>query len=377
MKLFIDESGSTGQPLIDIDGLTNYKDQPFFCLAGILVENKEQVELLENLVDKLKATHRIQSAELKSKNIYETKPQLFMDLFQKLYEEAIPIFWELMDKKYYLCMQITNTFILPPHALPFDNDAISQRRVFSEGLYSILPDNLFSEFCDLCLEPSKDNFEQLLEKLITFFKDSEDPIFDVFSKSVLMSKDDYSEMVAQEGDEAFKKFLPLPDIDKRNRTVSILPNTHAFANLIARCEKYRQDNELAPFVIIHDEQKHFDEILRANFETMKNTNTDELLKDTIIAEKSIYKIHENVSISFEDSKQHKMIQLADLIAGFIMRSWSDFFYGNFKSLNRYIAVWQYFILEDKNGEPGHPSVGANMVIPEFHYALLIRHLRKF
>jgi len=379
MKLFIDESGNTGQPLVEGEGLSNFQEQPFFALAGILIQDQPKQQALEYLIDGLKSKYRIQATELKSKNIYETKPKLYIELFQGIADLGVPIFWELMDKKYYLCMHITNTFILPAPSHPLISDtSIEFQRISAEALYFILADTFLTKFSRLCLNPNKQEFESTFKEFIEVVSNADGEIGEVLKSSAETAYEDYIRLSkVASGTPAFLRFMPLPDTDKKNRTISILPNTNAFTNLIARCEKYRSDMGLDSFTIIHDEQKHFDDILTANFEVMKSTNADELLEGTLISQKSSYRIHPAVSLSFADSKQYKVIQTADLIAGFLMRSWNDFFLGKFKSFNRYVSIWQYFILPDQPGHEQHPSLGANMVIPQSHYQLLISHLHKF
>lgn len=147
---------------------------------------------------------------------------------------------------------------------------------------------------------------------------------------------------------------------------------HAFTNLIARCEKYRVDSNLPVFDIIHDEQKHFDEILKANFKNMKNVNADSLPKDTFIDHTTTYNIYESTAVTFANSKSYKIIQIADLTTGFIMRSWNDFYFGDFKSFDRHKAIWKSLIFYDET----HQSVGINMVVPSIDHLLLVKHLRK-
>ena len=104
MKLYIDESGNTGETLSK-DSKFNFEEQPYYVLAGILVDDNTSTEL-EKFISSQKTTHHIQGNELKAKNIYSSKPAFVSELFDYIISNDIPFFIELMDKLFYLNIQL-------------------------------------------------------------------------------------------------------------------------------------------------------------------------------------------------------------------------------------------------------------------------------
>ncbi len=237
---------------------------------------------------------------------------------------------------------------------------------------------MFASFCELCLAPDAAKFELMFDQLEEFFAGMPgDPVIEKLHQSLLRSKKDYQEFLADVGNpDAYNRFLPLPDTDKKNRVTTILPNTNSFANLVGRAERLRTDSGLTDITIIHDEQAHFDEIMKANLEIMKNTDADKLLEGTKVGEKSLYKIHDSSTVSFEDSKAYKPIQVADLLAGFMSRAWDDYYNGRFESLDRYTGILRTLFFRGVGGLNDHQSAGPNMVAPETHYNMFMQRLKQ-
>src|SRR5258706_15838408 len=99
MKLYIDESGNTGETLSE-DYKFNFAEQPFYTLAGILPGKNDK--LLVEYLESLKLKYSIHANDLKAKKIYKSKPQLIIDLIAFIEKHRIPHFIEIMDKIYNL-----------------------------------------------------------------------------------------------------------------------------------------------------------------------------------------------------------------------------------------------------------------------------------
>jgi len=76
MKLFIDESGNTGETL-SLDSAFNFKEQPYYVLSGILLNSIEERKL-SKYISQLIEKYKIGGDELKAKNIYKYKPCFLM-----------------------------------------------------------------------------------------------------------------------------------------------------------------------------------------------------------------------------------------------------------------------------------------------------------
>ncbi|SEW35769.1 Protein of unknown function [Chitinophaga sp. YR573] len=367
MKLYIDESGNTGQVIIEED-IKRFKEQPVFALGGLLLENEEKENLLIKFIGRIKAKYQIQAPELKSKSIYESKPGVIKEFFKEFKKLDIPFFLEIMDKQYYLSIQLVNTFFLHSIYFSLTNDAFNQlRNLIADYVDQNLPESYYVDFCRICLTPSKEGFEQLFTDLCEYFDYPDNEVEELCLDYLLGTKKEYDDSIELD---SFVNYLPLPDLDKKGRITSILPHTHAFSYLIARCEKYRVDNGLPSFVIVHDEQKYFDEILKITLDTMKKTQIDKMFMDSLISDKAIFKVSDLSIVNFENSKSSTIIQIADVITGFIMRAWQDFKSKDFKSLDRYKDILKDLIFNDTL----HVACGVNFVVSQNDWKLFLKYL---
>jgi len=325
MKLFIDESGNTGPTKIK-NLVSNFADQPYYTLAGILINNKQENQLssiLENLVQEF----RIQASELKAKRLYEKNPNFIIELTEYISRNQIPCFIEIMEKKYYMDTQILEAFIIPSHLMTISNELIMHKQAIASNLSEYLSNEIYENFCNTCQNYTAEGFENFIRFIK--FKLSKHPINDAkrfLLNMVKMTETHYLELKTKIPTGAFKSFLPIPDRKHNDKYLFMLPNYHAFSNLIGRVNLYIKKNKLGNFTIIHDDQKQFDIIYKdiiQHFKTSK-LNSNEMIKNTIIEQKVDFNFNHNFSLHFEKSENLIALQCADLLAGFIMRYLKDF-----------------------------------------------------
>lgn len=107
-EYYIDESGNTGDlSTVKIDSY--FVEQRMFALAAF------GCTLDQDFTDKLgalKKAHRIQSSELKSKQAYD-KPRFIFDLLDLLETRRAPIFIELVDKHFFVVVNIIERMVVP------------------------------------------------------------------------------------------------------------------------------------------------------------------------------------------------------------------------------------------------------------------------
>jgi hypothetical protein len=105
-EYFIDESGNTGD-LSTIKIGSYFSDQRMFALAafGCMLDNE-----FTDKFRSLKAAHRMLGDEVKSKQTYE-KPRFILDLLDLLETYDCPIFIELVDKHYFIVMNIIERMV--------------------------------------------------------------------------------------------------------------------------------------------------------------------------------------------------------------------------------------------------------------------------
>src|ERR1700679_57119 len=113
---YLDESGSNGD-LVKAGDSFDFAQQPVFALACIGVYDMPD---FENEIKRLKAQHRVQSAELKSTALKD-KPSFVTEMAAYLELKRLPVFIEVVDKRFFFCVNMVNHLILPAGG-PIDHE---------------------------------------------------------------------------------------------------------------------------------------------------------------------------------------------------------------------------------------------------------------
>lgn len=358
MKLYVDESGNTGETLTRGSNF-NFIDKPYYALCGVLIPDSVRIDF-EIHIERLKTKHRIQGLELKAKYLYAKKQKFIFDVITYILENKIAYFVELMDKKYYLNVQLIKYFIVPYYATEITNYDLERRKYLASTIGDILNYDVYYNLIKTVKEYSKDALLHFYDYLIKYLHSiGRNDI----GQNVLATKQDFLEAI-KEDPKLIKDFLPIPDLNPHNRLIHLLPNYNALSNLVGRAQKYL---ELAggpnPFVIVNDNQDQFENIYNLVLQEMKKGETDKLYQSTHISELVKFGINEDVHLEFKDSRSDIVIQISDLIAGLSTRFWRDFVNGNKKELDSYLPL----ITEMDYPYVGF-NVGINYVVPisQFH-----------
>jgi len=361
MKLYIDESGNTGETLIK-NGKPNFNDQPYYVLAGLLISDSIKSDFISYIQTK-KTESKIQSPELKAKNIYEKQSGFIIDIVNYITTNNIPVFIELMDKHFYLNIQILEHIIVPSYSLPLTNKNMQYKNILASNITPYLSDKIYEQFVIACKEYNAIELEKLFQIFLTHFSNTNN---EDLKKNIELTIEDYNEKKAKSR-EAYKSFLPIPDKNPKNRLIHLLPNYQAFTGLVGRVEKHRVDFKTEDYEIVHDEQKQFDIIYKAAFDLMKENDTDGVVANTIISERAIFNINKDLKLEFVDSKQELLIQISDLISGFVMRFWKDFSENNSKNVSKYCSTFKK-LTYPVNGA----TMGINFVVPDLEHMKYVR-----
>src|SRR5437588_689110 len=100
LTYYIDESGHSGDLASNTGSNFDFEGQPYFALAAVGIS---ALANLEDVIGQLRAKHRIPIGELKSKAL-QSKPAFVADLLNLLIEEKCPLFVEVVDKRYFICI---------------------------------------------------------------------------------------------------------------------------------------------------------------------------------------------------------------------------------------------------------------------------------
>lgn len=318
LNIFIDESGNTGDVRVAREENFIFSGQPYFVLAGIGIWEDCQSEI-ETFVQDLKRRYRIQSPELKSSRLYESKPHFVVELFDYLWLKQYPLFVEINDKKYFLCMQINNLICRTLLGMPPTDMTLDFIQRAADYLYDILPTRVFALFSSACRERGKQSLDDFISSLKTVLLLRTDEFGRVLLGILEETLDEYTE----NDRETIESLLPEPDLSTKGQKLSALPNIPALANIMSRVEQYRKDTGITETTFVHDEQAYFFHILQDNMRTLEENDFSAFHRNNRL--NGLVYFHMNKMSLVEGKSTDEIgIQIADVIAGTMYRLWSEF-----------------------------------------------------
>jgi len=349
---YLDESGPIGDAVNHGDS-----NQPFFVLAAIGVAD---TKAFDAPIRRLRKQHHIQGAELKSKSLV-AKPKFRADLINELLVNDTPLFVEVVDKRYFICCNIASFNVLGPQ-MGYEEGAELNflRTTLADFLYVEADEPLFNAFVKSCLNPSADTMATSfleLEKLARQPR-NEPPKQEIATGLLHMinaARDEYKEILKSDS-EAHRRFLPPPDLNKKNKEVWMLPQLTSFTNIYARVNRF-YNGKLKEIHIIHDEQLEVEDILRRG----KALSESLSMKDQLPYTPGANFIFEE-SATFEFAKSHEQIgiQLADVLAGTVMRYFRDH---QKSGVDPDLKQVMRLLLDQSDAQTGF---GINQVVPLFN-----------
>lgn len=355
MTFYLDESGHSGDAVNSGDEF-DFKGQPFFALAAVGIEDEA---FIAARIDELKALHRIPPSELKSKSL-TSKSKFVLDVISFLESIDAPILVELVDKRFFIIANIVS-FQLTPACMSFPEGASTSyiRNGIADFLCAEAPNELLDIFAQACLEPSDENVLlsfSALQELGEKRRKLVGPVAECLCLMVEDARSEYLELKAGDAN-AYLQFLPPPDHNKRNKRVWMLPNLTSFTNIYARLNLFFS-KKLSGIRIVHDQQLEIEEILQ-----LGKTNAETPKDERPFTPRSDYVFEESATLEFAHSYESIGLQLADVVAGAVMRYFRDSKSGDtHPDLDK--AVLQ--LIRNTNKKPGY---GVNQVVASFE----VRH----
>lgn len=308
---YLDESGNTGDA-INTGVAFDFSAQPVFVLAAVGVdEASAEIELT-----RLKAKHRIQSAELKSASVFR-KLHFIIDVQRFMQVNGLPFFIEAVDKRFFICANMIDRLVIPalgPSDL--EPNAVAVKNVFADYLYAAMPPDVMQAYLDACAQPhaalTRAAFRAMLNWLEPRIASNQ-----VAAGLHLFASDTFRdfEAVASAEGSADRAFLPIPDEGKHGKPYWMLPNLTSFTNIYARINLYC-GRDLSGVRLIHDEQLQFDLILADAKAVAERLAAQGLTSPLPHAD---FAFVQQALLSFESSTMSAGIQFADVLAGFVMR----------------------------------------------------------
>jgi hypothetical protein len=207
---YIDESGHSGD-VVSARAL-DFASQPVFALACIGVDDTEAI-VAE--LDRLRIVHGCGPGELKS--TMARLPQFVADLATYIARHDLPLFIELVDKRFFIAIHIVNHLLcgdLGPERVPMD-----ARKLVAEFLADEPSDSILLDYIALCRDPDVQALRRLLDRLWWWFDESDDDVARIGQVLVMESRDR-----AAVTDAGLDSFLPIADRTATDRLVWMLPN---------------------------------------------------------------------------------------------------------------------------------------------------------
>ncbi|MFJ5317521.1 DUF3800 domain-containing protein [Pectobacterium versatile] len=354
VTIYIDESGHSGD-MISSGNDFDFQRQPYFSLAGIGLEDSHDWEYQ---ISELRSQHRIPSGELKSKSLI-SKPKFSADVINTLLDQHVPLFIEIVDKRYFICTHITSFQLLAPClGYPESADLNSIKNTTADFLYFNAPTHLLNAFVTSCLVPGDSTLLKSFSSLRQMstqsnYRGSEAQIAQCITHMIEVAESEYKNLNDIQK-EPWLSFLPSPDLNKHAKRVWMLPNLTSFTNIYARINRY-YGHRLANIRLVHDQQLEVENILRQNKEAAESLHSIASLPYT---PNSDYRFEEKATFEFAMSHETIGIQLADIVAGAIMRFFRDVNAGSSISPELSDAVMR--IISKWDGSSG---CGLNQVVP--------------
>ena len=389
LKIYIDESGNTGESLVYKNKIF-FGDQPYFCLAGVILPIERKIIEAELL--SLCKKYNINMLELKANKIIKKKPKFFKDYFDILDKLDIPVFIEFMDKKYYVIANMIDYLIFPCYDFPPENQGdykfIRAKRLLSNELYKIISKNSYEAFSTLCLNENETNFNNAIYSIATDIIRSNVSDLNPVLMHLKSTHESISDIYAREPKKDHLKhyYRPLPDQGTK-RDLYLMPHVSSVFNMVPRFQYYAESISAESISIIHDEQSHYDDTLKNTLKEIyehtgkKGADLFKRMSEAILFSKNIDGYEQwfgrpnlsfdipkgSITMSFQISKQEIGIQMADLVAGFMTHTWR-YFQENEKLPNYAVKPYQYiFRLCGREA-----SRGCNFVVPDQHYDCVSR-----
>lgn len=317
LTYYTDESGHSGDLASNTGGNFDFEGQPFFVLAAVGISTLAN---FEDAIGQLRVKHRIATGELKSKAL-QSKPAFVADLLNMLIAEKCLLFVEVVDKRYFVCIQIVNCILMPP-ALGFGSDATmtGMRNLMADWLYDCVSEHVLNRFVEACRLPSDHTLMSVLGSLVVLAtaetRNESPPGFGrAMQKMVEDTILNYGRM-REAGPSAFLIFLPVPDDSKSARKIWMLPNLSSLTNLYARINGFHK-RRLTGIKLVHDQQLQLDRILERAKATAETVGHDAFTPH------SDYRFTQTADLEFLASDRNLGIQCADVLAGTVMRYFRD------------------------------------------------------
>ena len=349
---YIDESGNTGDlSTVKIDSY--FTEQRMFALAAF------GCTLDQDFNDKfgaLKAAHRIQAPEIKSKQAYD-RPRFIIDLLDLLETRDCPIFIEIVDKHFFVVMNIIERMVVP-YVGKCDTQpkALWMKGVMANYMALYAPPELAHAFAECCQNRDHTEIRELYKRIIQWAQGSRVPPTDIAEGIVRFARDSLKDFRKLPKAKAVERALPIPDKNPAGKLLWVLPNLTSFTNIYARINRFAR-KQISGVTLFHDEQLQFGDILLHNKKLAEELAQ---LGMKLPLKAADFEFSQAADLQFLRSHDSIGIQIADVLAGFIARYVQDAVWGGALMHPDKVTIFNRLVA---TGDPGLGK-GINFVAPD-------------
>jgi hypothetical protein len=229
------------------------------------------------------------------------------------------------------------------------------RNCLADFLNAEATNDILDTFVHTCLNPSETHLMRsfsLLEELGRSLLESpgKRDIALGLCRMVEDARSEFLELKEKDSD-ASLRFLPPPDHNKRSKLVWMLPNLTSFTNIYARLNLYFEQ-KLQGIHIVHDQQLEIEDILQLGKVAAEAINEQGELPYT---PRSNFVFKEIATFAFAQSHEGIGLQMADVVAGAVMRYFRD----DRQALHSDLAGAVEHLIATSDGRTGY---GINQVV---------------
>lgn len=349
---YIDESGNTGD--LTTAGVEAYRfEQRMFTLAAVGCDLDDA--FIERF-NALKAAHRIQSPEVKSRQTYQ-RPQFVSDLFDLLEDHGCPIFIEAVDKHYFVIANIMDRIVVP-YAGECD---VQPRMLWMKGIMAdhmaiYGPPELAQAFIACCQSRDYVEVREFYKQIIRWAQTSRLPTEGVADAFVRFTRDSLKDFRKLPKAKAVESALPIPDTSPTGKLLWVLPNLTSFTHIYARINRFLE-KQVSGVTLFHDEQLQFGDVLRQNKGLMEGFTAQDMKLPLKTAD---FEFSASAKLEFLRSHDSIGIQIADVLAGFMARYIQDAVWGGMAMDADRMAIFNRLVTTGERER----GTGVNIVAPE-------------
>lgn len=349
---YIDESGNTGD-LTTAKIETYGKEQRMFTLAAVGCDLDQP---FKDRFEALKAAHRIQSEEVKSRQGYE-RPQFVSDLLDLLEERGSPIFIEAVDKHYFVIANIIDRIVVPyVGACDVQPGALWMKGVMADHMAIHGPPELAQAFISCCQSRDYVEVRDFYKQIIRWAQSCRLPTEGVADAFVRFTRDSLKDFRNLPKARAVERALPISDTSPKGKLLWVLPNLTSFTHIYARINRFLE-KQVSGVTLFHDEQLQFGDILRQNKMVMEAFTNEDVIPAFKTAD---FEFSASAKLEFMRSHDCIGIQIADVLAGFVARYIQDAVWGGMAMDPSRMSIFSRLVTAGVRER----GTGVNIVAPE-------------